>query len=309
MTPADFRRFVEEIAARVAFPVERLILGGDHLGPNPWKALPAEEALARAEAMVGAYVDAGFRKIHLDTSMGCAGEPEALADELTAARAARLGACCRRSGGGEGPARRPSTSSAPKCRRPAAPPMSWSELAITEPAAAERTLAVHRDGLRRRRCRGRISSACRNRRPAGRRIRQRQCRDLPARACARPQQGSGTPAGSRLRSAFDRLPACGGAGGPRRGRLCHPQGGTRADLRPARGALRSRRDRRRADGASAGGIARADHGAGDARKPGTLEIALSRNAGRAAAATPFQLQRPHPLLLARSDGRLPRWIA
>ena len=79
MTPADFRRFVEEIAARIAFPAEQLILGGDHLGPNPWKALPAEEALARAEAMIAAYVDAGFRKIHLDTSMGCAGEPDALA--------------------------------------------------------------------------------------------------------------------------------------------------------------------------------------------------------------------------------------
>jgi D-tagatose-1,6-bisphosphate aldolase subunit GatZ/KbaZ len=90
MTPAEFRRFVEEIAARIAFPAEQLILGGDHLGPNPWKALPAEEALGRAEAMIGAYIDAGFRKIHLDTSMGCAGEPDALTDELTAARAARL---------------------------------------------------------------------------------------------------------------------------------------------------------------------------------------------------------------------------
>ena len=31
--------------------------------------------MARAEAMVAAYVEAGFEKIHLDTSMGCAGEP------------------------------------------------------------------------------------------------------------------------------------------------------------------------------------------------------------------------------------------
>jgi D-tagatose-1,6-bisphosphate aldolase subunit GatZ/KbaZ len=70
MTPADFRRFVEKIAAKVEFATERLILGGDHLGPNPWKALPAAEAMARAEAMIAAYIDAGFRKIHLDTSMG-----------------------------------------------------------------------------------------------------------------------------------------------------------------------------------------------------------------------------------------------
>ena len=90
MTPANFRRFVEEIAIKVGFGVDRLMLGGDHLGPNPWKHLPADEALTRAEAMIDAYVRAGFTKIHLDTSMGCAGESEALPDTVTATRAARL---------------------------------------------------------------------------------------------------------------------------------------------------------------------------------------------------------------------------
>jgi D-tagatose-bisphosphate aldolase class II non-catalytic subunit len=90
MKPADFRRFVEGIAAEVGFDMANLILGGDHLGPNPWRSLPAEEALAKAEIMVGSYVAAGFTKIHLDASMGCAGEPEGLDDETTAHRAARL---------------------------------------------------------------------------------------------------------------------------------------------------------------------------------------------------------------------------
>jgi len=90
MMPADFRRFIERIAAQVGFPTQDIILGGDHLGPNPWKSLTATEAMARAEAMVVAYVEAGFEKLHLDTSMGCAGEPPALADALTAERAARL---------------------------------------------------------------------------------------------------------------------------------------------------------------------------------------------------------------------------
>jgi D-tagatose-bisphosphate aldolase class II non-catalytic subunit len=90
MKPADFRRFVEGIAAEVGFDTTNLILGGDHLGPNPWRSLPAEEALAKAEIMVAAYVAAGFTKIHLDASMGCAGEPEGLDDETTAHRAARL---------------------------------------------------------------------------------------------------------------------------------------------------------------------------------------------------------------------------
>ncbi len=90
MTPADFRGFVEAIADQVGFRRADLILGGDHLGPNPWKHLPPAEALARAGAMVTAFVRAGFTKIHLDTSMGCAGEGVALADELTAERAASL---------------------------------------------------------------------------------------------------------------------------------------------------------------------------------------------------------------------------
>ncbi|MFV0334497.1 MAG: D-tagatose-bisphosphate aldolase, class II, non-catalytic subunit [Tropicimonas sp.] len=90
MTPAAFRDFVAGIALRLGFPAERLILGGDHLGPNPWKDLPADEAMARAEVMIRDYAAAGFTKLHLDCSMGCAGEPVALDDAQTAARAARL---------------------------------------------------------------------------------------------------------------------------------------------------------------------------------------------------------------------------
>ena len=92
LTPAAFRDAVLAIAGRAGLPRERLILGGDHLGPNPWKQLPAEAALERAAAMVSAYVEAGFEKIHLDTSMGCAGEAPGLPDALTAGRAARLAA-------------------------------------------------------------------------------------------------------------------------------------------------------------------------------------------------------------------------
>ena len=92
MRPADFRDFVGGIADRVGFPRGRIILGGDHLGPNPWKHLPATEAMSRARDMIAAYAAAGYEKLHLDASMGCKGEPAALADEETAARAASLAA-------------------------------------------------------------------------------------------------------------------------------------------------------------------------------------------------------------------------
>src|SRR6516162_8432203 len=41
MTPAGFRDFVFGIAERAGFDRRGIILGGDHLGPNPWTALPA----------------------------------------------------------------------------------------------------------------------------------------------------------------------------------------------------------------------------------------------------------------------------
>ncbi len=73
LTPAAFRDLVHAIADEVGLPRERIMLGGDHLGPNPWRHLPPETALAHAEEMVASYVAAGYEKIHLDTSMGCLG--------------------------------------------------------------------------------------------------------------------------------------------------------------------------------------------------------------------------------------------
>jgi D-tagatose-1,6-bisphosphate aldolase subunit GatZ/KbaZ len=97
MQPVDFRREVEQLAEQYALPAERLVLGGDHLGPNPWKHLPAETAMAKAEDLVEAYVRAGFSKIHLDTSMRCADDrPGALAPALVAERAARLAVMAER---------------------------------------------------------------------------------------------------------------------------------------------------------------------------------------------------------------------
>jgi D-tagatose-1,6-bisphosphate aldolase subunit GatZ/KbaZ len=90
MTPQDFREFVFAIADDVGFPRERLLLGGDHLGPNCWQDEPSEVALAKSETMVAQYVAAGFRKIHLDCSMTCADDPAVLPERLVAARAARL---------------------------------------------------------------------------------------------------------------------------------------------------------------------------------------------------------------------------
>jgi D-tagatose-1,6-bisphosphate aldolase subunit GatZ/KbaZ len=146
MKPVDFRAFIERIATEVDFPANRIILGGDHLGPNPWRKLDAEDAMARAEAMVTAYVEAGFEKLHLDTSMGCAGEPLALADELTAARAARLAKAAeeaaRRSG-----RRLPVYVIGTEVPPPGGATHALDELEVTRRDAALRTLDVHRQAF------------------------------------------------------------------------------------------------------------------------------------------------------------------
>lgn len=89
MRPADFVRFVNEIADRSGFHRQNLILGGDHLGPLVWSNEPAESAMEKAKALVQEYVHAGFGKIHLDCSMPCADDSN-LPLEAIADRVARL---------------------------------------------------------------------------------------------------------------------------------------------------------------------------------------------------------------------------
>jgi D-tagatose-1,6-bisphosphate aldolase subunit GatZ/KbaZ len=90
MRPADFRDLVYEIADRHGLPRNRVILGGDHLGPNSWRELGPDKAMDNANTLVEAYVAAGFTKIHLDCSMSCLGDPSPLTDDIVAERAARL---------------------------------------------------------------------------------------------------------------------------------------------------------------------------------------------------------------------------
>ncbi len=92
MTPSDFIEYVKEIAEEVQFPIERIIFGGDHLGPNVWQKEDSESAMQKAEDQIRAYVSAGFRKIHLDTSFSLADDDKSkpLAPSVITERAARL---------------------------------------------------------------------------------------------------------------------------------------------------------------------------------------------------------------------------
>lgn len=94
MKPADFVAYMNEIATAEGFPADRLLLGGDHLGPNGWQGLNAEKAMENSHELIRQYVAAGYQKIHLDCSMFLADDEgdrhKPLADEVVASRAAAL---------------------------------------------------------------------------------------------------------------------------------------------------------------------------------------------------------------------------
>lgn len=92
MTPQDFAGYLKEIAACAGFPNEKIILGGDHLGPNAWQNEPAVDAMAKSRKLVADCIHAGYAKIHLDASMRCVDDPadRPLDVQISAERAADL---------------------------------------------------------------------------------------------------------------------------------------------------------------------------------------------------------------------------
>lgn len=141
--PADFVAQVNALADRAGLDRAQVVLGGDHLGPQAWRSLPAEEAMARADAMVRAYAKAGFTKIHLDCSEGCAGEPAQLPDEVTVPRAAALA----RAAGDAAPADRLLFVVGTEVPPPGGARAGEQGIVPTRPEAARATLDAHLDAF------------------------------------------------------------------------------------------------------------------------------------------------------------------
>lgn len=142
MKPEDFRNLALNIADKVGLSPDMLILGGDHLGPNCWQDLPAEEAMQKSDILIDQYVRAGFKKIHLDCSMSCAGDPIPLDDETVASRAARLCAIAENAWqevGGEAPVYIVGT----EVPVPGGAHEELDELAVTTVDAATQTIGAH----------------------------------------------------------------------------------------------------------------------------------------------------------------------
>jgi D-tagatose-1,6-bisphosphate aldolase subunit GatZ/KbaZ len=93
MKPEDFRDFVHSQARKNEFPPDRIVLGGDHLGPIPFKGEAAGSAMGKASVMVQRFVEAGFVKIHLDTSVPLGAE-KSIDPAKIALRCSRLCRVC-----------------------------------------------------------------------------------------------------------------------------------------------------------------------------------------------------------------------
>lgn len=156
MKPADYRDFVYEIADRVGFPRKRIILGGDHLGPLTWQDEPEREAMEKAAELIKLFVSAGFKKIHLDTSMRVADDPvdERLSDETIARRGAALYGACEEAYQEmlkKNPEEtRPSFIIGSEVPIPGGAQEAEDSISVTRPEDVERTLAVYRQEFRKR---------------------------------------------------------------------------------------------------------------------------------------------------------------
>jgi len=89
-TPERFAGSVRSAVKSAGLAQEQVLLGGDHLGPYPWRDERSTAALQKAAELVRACVLAGYKKIHLDTSMACSDDGEILDENEVAQRAAVL---------------------------------------------------------------------------------------------------------------------------------------------------------------------------------------------------------------------------
>lgn len=150
MTPSDFAAFIRGIAQETGCDMRQIILGGDHLGPLTFARDPEAAAMAKAEELVRAYVLAGFSKIHLDTSMRVAGDPEGALDKrVVAERGARL---CRSTEAAylayrqEHPdAPRPVYVIGSEVPIPGGATEQEERVSVTDPADCEETIEIYRE--------------------------------------------------------------------------------------------------------------------------------------------------------------------
>jgi len=90
LTPFEYKQSINSIAESFGMSRDCIFLGGDHLGPLPWKMEPANSAMRKARTLVRDFAAAGFQKLHIDTSVACADDIGGISQEEIIRRAVDL---------------------------------------------------------------------------------------------------------------------------------------------------------------------------------------------------------------------------
>ena len=70
-TPKIFMKEILNLRKKINLSKNQLFLGGDHLGPLPWKNNNKKIALNNSIELINSFLKNGFYKIHIDTSIKC----------------------------------------------------------------------------------------------------------------------------------------------------------------------------------------------------------------------------------------------
>ena len=70
-SPKTFIKKINNLRKKIKLNRSKLFLGGDHLGPLPWKNSTNKIALENSIILIDKFLNEKFDKIHIDTSIKC----------------------------------------------------------------------------------------------------------------------------------------------------------------------------------------------------------------------------------------------
>ena len=70
-TPDKFMIKIKKLCKKVKFGRNKILIGGDHLGPLPWKNLISNTAFNNGVSLIRKCLRANYQKIHIDVAIKC----------------------------------------------------------------------------------------------------------------------------------------------------------------------------------------------------------------------------------------------